>query len=83
MFLAKTVVFFIIVLLAVLFALSNAHHIPMRFGIGGPVNVKLIYLMLFSYLFGVLSSAYFFTMWRIKAHKRGAGVEEEDEEDEL
>ena len=71
--------------LIVLFALSNAHQIELRFITGEPFNVRLIYLVLFSYSIGVLSAAYFFFMWRIEtrrkqAHRRKTEMEESEDE---
>ena len=70
MFMLKSIALFVMVLIIVLFALSNAHHIPMHFVVGEAMNVRLIYLVLFSYLLGLLSASYFFVMLKIEARKR-------------
>ncbi|HUT25613.1 MAG TPA: hypothetical protein VM492_14815 [Sumerlaeia bacterium] len=85
MVLIKSIVFFVAVVLIVLFALSNAHQIELRFITGEPFNVRLIYLVLFIYSIGVLSAAYFFFMWRIeirrkRARKKQAESKENEEE---
>jgi len=76
----RSILVFIGVLMIIMFAVSNVHHIPLKFA-GEPFNVRLIYLMLFSYLLGVLSAAYFFIMTRINARKKKQ-KEQVDEERE-
>jgi uncharacterized integral membrane protein len=87
MVLVRSIVFFVAVVLIVLFAVSNTHEIELRFITGEPFNVRLIYLVLFSYSIGVLSAVYFFLMWRIetrrkKVRKKQAESEENEEEAE-
>lgn len=77
----KSIIVFITVLVVLLFALSNVHHIPLHFITGNPFNVRLVYLVLFSYMLGVLSAAYFFVMARFNARKK-ARIREAPEQEE-
>ena len=62
----KSIVLFIVVLLIILFSVSNVHHIPMHFLTGNLLQIRLIYLLLFSYILGVLSAAYFFVLLALR-----------------
>ena len=66
----KSIIAFITVVVIVLFALSNVHHIQLHFITGNPFDVRLIYLVLFSYMTGVLSATYFFVLSRFHARKK-------------
>ncbi len=80
----RSLIVFIAVLLIVIFAISNVHAIPLRLFAGEPVNVRLIYLLLFSFLIGVASTSYFFMMMKFHAKKKKAlqakSTEDEDQE---
>ncbi|HIJ65929.1 MAG TPA: hypothetical protein HPP77_08245 [Candidatus Hydrogenedentes bacterium] len=78
----RSIVVFLTVLIIVLFALSNAHHIKLRFIAGEPFNVRLIYLVLFSYLLGVVSATHFFIMLKFNARKKKAAAEESEDDEE-
>ena len=78
----KSITLFIVVFLILLFSLSNVHHIQMRFVTGDPFHVRLIYLLLFSYLLGVLSATYFFILARLRARRKKALLEKENRDDE-
>jgi len=79
----RSLVFFVAVLLIVLFAISNMHPIQLRLFAGEPVNVRLFYLVLFSFLIGIVSASYFFLMLRYHDKKKKArqatSSEDEDE----
>ncbi len=82
----KSMIVFIAVLAILVFALANAHHIELHFMPGNPVDVRAAYLVLFSYVLGVLSASYFFVMSRFNARKKARLQEEsedEDDEDEI
>ncbi len=70
MVMVKSIIAFITVVVIVLFALSNVHHIQLHFITGNPFDVRLIYLGLFSYMIGVLSAAYFFVVSRFLARRK-------------
>lgn len=74
----RSIILFIAVLLIVLVSVSNVHPIPLRLFAGEPVNVRLIYLVIFSFLIGVVSTAYFFIMARFHAKRKRAREEDED-----
>ena len=78
----KSVIVFVTVMVIVLFALSNVHHIQLHFITGNPFNVRLIYLVLLSYVLGVVSALYFFLMLRWSARKKARNRETEQAEDE-
>ncbi|MBE3039954.1 MAG: hypothetical protein NTZ09_07440 [Candidatus Hydrogenedentes bacterium] len=79
----RSLVFFVAVLLIVFFAISNMHPIPLRLFAGEAVNVRLFYLVLFSFLIGIVSASYFFLMLRYHDKKKKArqakSGEDEDE----
>ena len=84
----KSMIAFLAVLLILLFALSNMHNIQLHFVTGNPFTVRLAFLVLFSYLLGVLSASYFFIMAGFNAKRKTRKTaearradEEEDEED--
>ncbi len=81
----KSIIVFITVLVILLFALSNVHHIQLHFITGSPFNVRLVYLVLFSFMIGVLSISYFFVLGRLNARKKARERETElaEEEDDL
>ena len=79
---AKSIAFFVLVLLILLFALLNVHHIRMRLVTGQQFEVRLIYLLLSSYLLGVLSSAYFFLLARLRARRKRSSRSDEAEDEE-
>lgn len=79
----KSIIVFITVVVVVLFAVSNVHHIQLHFITGNPFHVRLIYLILFSYVLGVLSASYFFIMSRFNARRKARNEEAEEDEDEL
>ena len=84
----KSMIAFLAVLLVLLIALSNMHNIQLHFVTGNPFTVRLAFLVLFSYLLGVLSASYFFIMAGFNARRKarktaqaGRADEEENEED--
>ncbi len=78
----KSIIAFITVLLILLFALSNVHHIELHFLTGSPFNIRLIYLVLFSFMLGILSASYFFIIGRFNAIKKARSNWVEQAEDE-
>lgn len=77
-FLIKVLIISLVVLLLVLFALSNVHHVPLHFIVGGPVNVKAISLVLVSYVLGVLSTVYVLVILKIHSKKKLRNKKESD-----
>jgi uncharacterized integral membrane protein len=78
----RSIILFIAVLLIVIFSISNVHPIPLRLFAGEPVSVRLIFLLLFSFLIGVASASYFFIMMKFHDKKKKArqakSTEDED-----
>ena len=66
----RSVIVFIAILLLILFALSNVHQVPLRFIAGEPLNVRLIYLFLFAYFLGVMTTAYFYVLAGIVSRRK-------------
>ena len=71
----KSMIVFLAVLLILLFALSNLHHIQLHFITGNPFSVRLASLLLFSYVLGVLSASYFFVMAKLSVRKKARNKE--------
>ena len=82
----RSIILFIAVLLIVIFSISNVHPIQLRLFAGEPVNVRLIFLLLLSFLIGVASTSYFFLMMKFHAKKnkarRAKSTEDEDRDGE-
>ena len=82
----RLIIVFVAVLLIVIFSISNVHPVQLRLFAGEPVNVRLIFLLLLSFLIGVASTAYFFVMMRFHDKKKKArqakSTEEEDPDGE-
>jgi len=78
----RSLVFFMAVLLIVLFAISNMHPIQLRLFAGEAVNVRLFYLVLFSFLIGIVSASYFFLMLRYHDKKKKARQEKPGEDED-
>ena len=83
MFVLRSIVFFVAVLLIVLFALSNAHHVPLHFITGEPFNVRLIYLMLFSFIAGVACTTYLALALMFHLKKKRARRQQPEPEEDL
>lgn len=81
-FLVKSIIVFVLVLIVVFFALANAHEIRVNLGVGQGMNVRVISLMLVSYLLGILTSIYFMVISRIEARRRGRKDKQPGDEDE-
>lgn len=79
----KSMIVFLAVLLILLFALSNLHHIQLHFITGNPFSVRLASLLLFSYVLGVLSASYFFVMTRLTARKKARNKETAEQIEEV
>ena len=77
-FLIKVVIITLIVLLLVLFALSNVHPVPLNFILGGPVSVRAISLVLVSYALGVLSTVYVLIILKLRTKKNLRNKKEND-----
>ncbi len=75
-------VFFVAVLMAVIFVIANEHTTQLYLFVGEPFNVRLVSLMLFSFLIGVACASYFFLMMSFHAKKKKAREAEEDEDGE-
>ena len=79
----KSMIAFLAVLLILLFALSNLHHIQLHFITGNPFSVRLASLLLFSYVLGILSASYFFVMARLTARKKARNKEAAEQIEEV
>jgi uncharacterized integral membrane protein len=66
----KSSVVFMVVLLIVLFSISNIHHIDLHFITREPFEVRLIYLVLFSYVMGLVTAAYFVLVRNLAAKRK-------------
>jgi len=83
----KPLLVFLLILVLVVFAIMNVHGVPLNLIVGGPVNVKAIYLVLASYFLGMITAFYIVISVRIRAKRREQlsgrkEVEEPDTEDE-
>ena len=60
----------VLTVVAVVFTMANTHQVELSFIVGSPAKVRLIFLMLVSFIFGVIVSAFAAMISRIRLTTR-------------
>ena len=69
MTLLKLTVAILITIALVIFAMANTHFTVVSFVAGSPVQIRLIVLLIGTYLFGVVSVVIFFTVRKVRVSR--------------
>jgi uncharacterized integral membrane protein len=56
----------------VIFVMMNTHHVTLSFVFGGPVKVRLIFLMMMTFFGGMLTTSLIAMIWRLRPKKAPA-----------
>ena len=54
----------------VIFVMMNMHHVTLSFIVGPPVKIRLIFLLLSTYVVGILTAAFATMIWRVRLDRR-------------
>lgn len=54
----------------VIFSITNSHHVELSFVIGAPVKIRLIFLLLSTFITGMTVPIYFHMVERLKNNKK-------------
>ena len=56
----------------VIFVMMNTHHVTLSFVLGGPVKVRLIFLMMMTFFVGMLATSLITMVWRLRPRRTPA-----------
>ena len=54
----------------VIFVMMNMHHVTLSFIVGPPVKIRLIFLLLSTYVVGILTAAFVTMIWKVRLDRR-------------
>jgi len=78
----KLIVFVVAIVFVLIFATSNIDHVPVGFVVGQPIHMRLIFVILASFLAGCLTTVLLRMYWAATSSRRGKnklkGGSEED-----
>lgn len=61
----------------VTFAMMNTHQVTLSFIFGQPVKVRLIFLLMSTFLMGMIFLGLFMMIWRVKARPRPPRIDKQ------
>ncbi len=60
----------LITIVFVAFVMMNTHHVALSVVVGEPVKIRLIFLLLATFVLGIMSSSFFIMVRQVRQRKR-------------
>jgi uncharacterized integral membrane protein len=60
----------VVTVAVVVFVMMNMHHVTLSFVVGPPVKIRLIFLLLSTYVVGIVTAAFVTMIWKLRMDKR-------------